>query len=157
MRAVKLASAIVVFSVVCTGCQRSEDRYLKRQVQTAEVVGEWVMAASSVADLVAVGYAAPVDPMRHTISLTSDGGCRFKTFPSALSSSGTANPPIDRECRWTLRDVAGRQTLLIDMVGEPSFTVSYYFAEEDGTLVLWQHADDPDSWRYVEYAKRGPS
>ncbi|HEX8172201.1 MAG TPA: hypothetical protein VF824_16825 [Thermoanaerobaculia bacterium] len=29
----------------------------------------------------------------------------------------------------------------------------YNLEEYQGALVLWQHADDPDAWRYVEYTK----
>ena len=30
-----------------------------------------------------------------------------------------------------------------------------YFAEEDGHLLLWQFATDPDAWRYMEFEKTG--
>lgn len=135
-------------------CQRSEDRHLKRRIEPNDLVGRWVMKSTSAKDLADVGYTAPIDPLQHTIAIDGDGTCQFHTFPSALTADGRANSLIDRRCRWSLREVVGRQVLLLDLIGEPSFVVRYNLGEDQGALVLWQHADDPDAWRYLEYTKR---
>jgi hypothetical protein len=31
----------------------------------------------------------------------------------------------------------------------------FFFADENGRLVIWQYATDPDGWRYLEFEKRG--
>lgn len=149
-----IVAALLALALGAGGCQRAEDRYLKRRVERNELVGRWVMTAASVKDLADVGYATPVDSQQHTITLSEDGTCHFHTFASALTADGRASSPVARQCQWSIRDIVGRQTLLLDLLGDPSFVVRYNFGEHHGALSLWQHADDPDAWRYIEYVKQ---
>jgi hypothetical protein len=149
VRTIVIAASIAMTLLVAS-CQRTEDRHLDRQVRPAELVGTWTMTQGSVRD---IGVSSPIDPLQHTITIRADDTCHFHTFPSALTSVGSLNPVLDGECRWRLRNVTGRQTLLLDIVAEPPLSVRYNFFAQNGTLVLWQHVGDPDAWRYVEYVK----
>jgi hypothetical protein len=56
-------------------------------------------------------------------------------------------------CRWRLVDL-GHQALQFELTPVPPTGAPYYFFdEEDGRLLLWQYADDPDAWRYMEFEK----
>jgi hypothetical protein len=41
----------------------------------------------------------------------------------------------------------------VNTSGDRDF-VSYYFDEENGHLILWQYAVDPDAWKYMEFVKK---
>ena len=59
-------------------------------------------------------------------------------------------------CRWHLND-AKHQTLNLELTPTPKSGVTYfYFAEEEGRVIIWQHATDPDAWRYLEFEKVRP-
>lgn len=149
-----MLSAIIAVSLGAFACQRAEDRYLKRQVERNESVGLWVMTTASVKDLAGIGHVGKADPQKHTIVLREDGSCQFNTFASAVGADGKTNPLVERQCQWSIREVVGRQVLLLDMIGEPSLLVRFNFGEHQGSLALWQHADDPDAWRYIDYVKQ---
>ena len=55
-------------------------------------------------------------------------------------------------CRWKVGDV-GHQALEFELTPMPAVTPYYYFAEEEGKLLLWQYATDPDAWRYMEFER----
>ena len=74
-----------------------------------------------------------------------------------ISGSDTADYRVyDSGCRWRLGQV-GHQALQFDLTPvPPAGTPYYYFDEQDGRLLLWQYATDPDAWRYMEFEKSGP-
>jgi hypothetical protein len=136
------------------GCQRSEGRYLEREVTAAEVVGTWQMNPASVQDLRDVGYTGAIDPARERIVLHADGTCVFDTRPPSVVGGGRVVPKEAVACRWKL-DTPPRQMLILAIAGNRASTVHYLFDEsQDGRLIVWQYIDDPDAWRYVEYLKQ---
>jgi hypothetical protein len=56
------------------------------------------------------------------------------------------------ECEWRLGRV-GQHALLLTLKNPQETNLHYYFDEENGELLLWQYAADPDAWRYVEFRK----
>jgi hypothetical protein len=150
MRAVKL---LLVAVLTLHACQRSEDRYLKRPVASSELIGLWTMESRSVADLRHVGYTAAIDPLQHTILLRADGTCHFHTFTDALEADGRASSPVDAECTWSVDSNNRRQKVTIALGGDKPYIAMYGIAEENDQFLLWQHADDPDAWRYVDFSR----
>jgi len=123
-------------------------------VTADEIVGVWQMTSETVKDLRDSGYTAPIDPAQHQIVLRLDGTCDFRTLPRVLTETGTPAPPVDAPCRWRLGKV-GHQALMIEIESNPPERTYYYFSEgADARLEVWQHAGDPDAWRYVEYVKQ---
>lgn len=152
VRSIFMSAAVAV--VLSTGCQHAEDRYLERAVAANEVVGTWQMTPGTVKDLQDTGYTASIDPMQHQIVLRSDGTCDFRTLARVLDEAGKPAPRLESECGWKLGNV-GHQAVQIDTHTEPPQHPYYYFSEgPGGRLELWQHAGDPDAWRYVEYTKQ---
>jgi hypothetical protein len=152
VREVFVSASVVV--ILAAGCQHAEDRYLKREVTAEEIVGTWQMTPGTVKDLADTGYTEPVDPTQHQIVLRSDGTCQFKTLTQVLTESGRPAPRIEAECRWKLGNV-GHQAVQIEVQTERPQHPYYYFSEgPNARLEMWQHAGDPDAWRYVEYTKQ---
>lgn len=152
VKSIFVSAAVAV--ALSTGCQHAEDRYLKRDVAADEVVGTWQMTPGTVKDLRDTGYTEQVDPTQHQIVFRPDGTCEFKTLPRVLTESGQPAPRIEAECRWKLGTV-GHQAVQIELQTEPPQHPYYYFSEgPSARLELWQHAGDPDAWRYVEYTKQ---
>jgi len=59
----------------------------------------------------------------------------------------------DTGCRWRLGHV-GHQALEFDLKPAPAVgPPHYFFDEQDGRLLLWQYATDPDAWRYMEFER----
>jgi hypothetical protein len=92
----------------------------------------------------------------HRIVLRADGSCTIRTF---MNLPPVAQPADDRSfesgCRWRVADRA-HQALVFELAGASSYIPHFYFDEEDGRPILWQFADDPDSWRYMEFERVGP-
>jgi hypothetical protein len=147
---------LLVFLSIATGCQFSENRYLARAVKAEELVGSWRATEFAIKSLRDVGVANQLRVEDHTLLLSADGSCSIGTFMK-ISGSDTADYRTYRTgCRWRLGDV-GHQALQFDLTPEPAGGSPYYFfAEEDGRLLLWQYASDPDAWRYMEFEKRSP-
>jgi hypothetical protein len=145
-------TAVTISTLVLSACQRSESRYLEREVAATEVIGTWQMNPASVKDLRNAGYTAAIDPSRERIVINADGTCVFDTLPPHIVRLRRAVPKTAVECRWRL-DKPPRQKLMIELVGNAS--PDYFFDEtNEGHLVLWQYVTDPDAWRYVEYTKQ---
>ena len=146
----------LVFLLIATACQFSENRYLARTVRPEELVGSWRATDFAIKSLRDVGVANHLTVDEHTLVLRADGSCSIQTFMK-ISGSDTADyRTYDTGCRWQLGQV-GHQALQFDLT--PSATSSnpyYYLAEEGGRLLLWQYATDPDAWCYMEFEKRAP-
>lgn len=148
-----LAAAISLLTTV--GCQRSEPRFLAREVAPEELVGTWVLRSESVHDLDAIGAHLGDERTSHRIELESDGGCDFQTFlPENVQLTGP--PPVltSSRCRWKLSQSGAHQQLSIELLDTRSNTIRYSFTQATGgELVIWQTIGDPDAWRYLEYSK----
>lgn len=129
MRAViRIFASATVAVILIVGCQRAEDRYLKRQVTAEEIIGTWQMTPGTVKDLQDTGYKEPVDPTQHQIIFRPDGTCEFKTLPRVLTEDGRGAPRIEAECRWKLGNI-GHQAVQIEVQTEPPQRPYYYFSE----------------------------
>jgi hypothetical protein len=134
--------AIAVAAIILGACGHSENRYLKRQVRREEAVGMWVRMRTA-----ENGSALHADSFPETILIREDETCHVRAF---VTASGPKL--IDRECRWRINH-GKRQQLFLLWNQKTAGYLDFYFDEENGRLLLWQFADDPDAWRYVEYQK----
>ena len=147
----------LVFLAFATGCQFSENRYLARTVRPEELVGSWQATEFAIKSLRDVGVSGHLAVHEHTLVLRADGSCSIRTImnlPPILEPADYRT--YDTGCRWRLAQ-SGHQALHFDLTPvPPAGAPYYYFDEEDGRLLLWQYATDPDAWRYMEFVKRGP-
>jgi hypothetical protein len=133
--------AIVIAAIILGACGQSENRYLKRQVRRDEVVGVWVRNRAAEKGYATIGW------FPETIIIREDDTCSVRGFVA-----DSAPKLIDRDCRWRINHDK-RQRLFLHWNGKTAGFEDFYFDEENGRLLLWQFADDPDAWRYVEYQK----
>jgi hypothetical protein len=153
---VKIASVLVAVTFLATaGCQRSEDRFLEREVAPEELVGTWVLRPESVQDLESIGVQIGDGMSSHWLELASDGGCRIQTFlPADIELTGPPPTVTSSRCRWELTPSGARQQLWLKLLNSPRKHAHYHFTETNGgELVIWQYIGDPDAWRYLEYSK----
>jgi hypothetical protein len=145
--------ASILFVVILAGCQFSENRYLARAVKPDELVGSWRATEFAIKSLRDVGVREHLTVQEHTVVLRADGSCTIRTIMNMPVLDAADYRTYDAGCRWRLGDV-GHQALQFDLQPAPSSgSPYYYFAEEDGRLLLWQYATDPDAWRYMEFEK----
>ena len=142
----------VIAVVVALACQRSEDRYLARSVAATEVTGRWVLTETGIDGLRFSGASTHLQRDDHVISILSDGSCSYRGFADPPRSGRAGERFVDVACEWNLRP-ANRQTLTLHLADDARTVLRFFFDEKDGELLLWQHAGDPDLWRYIEYAK----
>ena len=153
--------SLVVVLVISAACQFSEDRYLRRTVTAEELVGNWRATELAIKSLRDIGVRNHLAVGEHTLVLNADGSCSIQTIMNIPAPPFTGVSPADAPdyrtysagCRWELGDV-GHQALTFELDPAPrTGSPHYYFAEEAGRLLLWQHATDPDAWRYMEFQK----
>ena len=147
-------AGLLLFVATAAGCQFSENRYLTRTVRSEELVGSWQATEFAIKSLRDVGVSDHLAVHEHTLVLKADGSCSIRTIMNV--------PPIFEPadyrtyatgCRWRLARLE-HQALQFDLTPlPPSGAPYYYFDEEDGRLILWQYATDPDAWRYMEFVK----
>ena len=154
------ARAAQTFVIVFFGlaCQHSENRYLHRTVQPAELVGRWMGTPFAMESLRYAGYKTHLDAKEHRLLLNADGSCRAETVvnPSEASPDGAgAWVSASMPCRWRLGTDGEHQTLelMVSAASGGDRRLSFYFDEEDGGITLWQFAGDPDAWKYMEFRK----
>jgi hypothetical protein len=144
---------LVLFVMILAGCQFSENRYLDRAVKADELVGSWRATEFAIKSLRDVGVNDHLTVQEHTMVLRADGSCAIRTVMNLPVFEAADYRTYDTGCRWRLGNV-GHQALHFDLLpAPPAGSPYYYFDEEDGRLLLWQYATDPDAWRYMEFEK----
>jgi hypothetical protein len=144
---------LLLATLLSVGCQHSENRYLDRAVERHEVVGEWVATAATLALLRDEWKLTEnVDAAANRLVLRPDGSCSVGTYVAG-------EPPryvrVDRGCRWELT-ASERQELEFHFEPPPADRAPSFFfgTTTGGQLAIWQYAEDPDQWRYIEFARR---
>ena len=118
-----------------------------------ELLGSWRATEFAIKSLRDVGVHNHLTVQEHTLVLRADGSCSIRTVMNMPVSPEADYRSYDTGCRWRLGHV-GHQALQFDLTPvPPGGTPYYYFDEEDGRLLLWQYATDPDAWRYMEFEK----
>jgi len=152
-----MRSAITLL-LVLSSCQWSEDRFAKRPVSRNELIGTWVGTDYSMKSLRDVGVTDHLNREEHVLVLRPDGTCSISTtfgLPPGPNSPA-AFRSYQNNCSWRLQpwETAhrNRQTLSLSLP-RPDESSSFNLAEEEGELVIWQYATDPDAWRYLEFAR----
>ena len=125
------------------------------RVGAREVIGTWVATRTGIDGLRYAGHTKHLKASDHVMVIRPDGTCSFRSFVSPYAVNGADKGFISMEGEWTL-DQKEEQSLTIRLRDqEPSAIGPYfYFAEVKGDLILWQYADDPDAWKYFEFAKQ---
>lgn len=149
---------LVAILLLLSSCQWSEDRFAKRPISANEIIGTWVGTDYSMKSLKDVGVTDHLSREEHVLILRVDHTCSIRTTFGL--PPGPNRPAVyrsyDSGCSWTLEpwETAhrNRQTLRLRLPG-PDTTATFQLADEDGHLIIWQYATDPDAWRYLEFAR----
>jgi hypothetical protein len=146
----------LVLLAITAGCQFSENRYLARTVRSDELVGRWRATEFAIKSLRDAGVTDHLAVQEHTLVLRADGSCSIAMIVNLPVQGAADYRTYATGCRWRLGQT-GHQALQFDLTPVPPTGSPYfYFDEQDGRLLLWQYATDPDAWRYMEFEKRGP-
>jgi len=150
----KQVTLLLVASLLAS-CQFSEDRYLTRLVKPDELIGSWQATEFAIKSLLDVGVRDHLSVQDHTLVFKADGSCSIRAIVNMPDQGRVEYQTYLTGCRWRLGNI-GHQTLELDLTPPPASGSPYfYFAEEDGRLLLWFYATDPDAWRYLEFEKKG--
>jgi hypothetical protein len=149
------SAVLILLAATSAGCQFSENRYLARTVNPRELVGTWRATEFAIKSLRDVGVRDHLAVQDHTLTLRADGSCAIRTIMNMPVWEAADYRTYDTGCRWRLTD-GHPQSLTFALTPEPSGgSPYYYFDEENGQLLLWQFATDPDAWRYMEFSRSG--
>lgn len=119
-----------------------------------ELVGAWEATPFAMKSLKETGHSKHLNVSDHFLHVRPDSSCRIKSVLNIALFKPDEDPHyVDGECTWSIKN-DGHEYLDIKMKSEDSYRGKYYFDQEDGRLVLWQYATDPDSWKYMEFKKR---
>lgn len=149
----RLTVALAVVTTLALGCQHSERRYLDREVRATELPGEWVVTPETVHMFRDEWKLTErTDSAFNRITLRADGTCALRTH---LGPAPPAYYSLDDDCRWKLAKT-DYQHIIFSGSRPDHRSLSFNFGTAaGGELAIWQYADDPDQWRYIEYVKRG--
>jgi len=155
-------------------------RYIKRNVQTQEVVGKWNITSESEAKLNEFRRSFtywPVFAPWKTIQLNNDGTCQVKLEIQWLPNYSKAPTEIPREvipndvlsnniiaCSWKITNINGFSKegnntevpgieISIDYPNNYSSTFSLYIYEENNNLILWNFIGDADDFVPQDFMK----
>ncbi len=139
--------------LLLSSCQHSENRYAEREVDRTELFGSWTITEFGLKSLQDGGVRDNISRADHALELRADGSCSVKT---TFGLPGSNYRVYDSGCTWRLGNI-GHQTLELELTPPVSAYEKpyFYFAEENGQLILWQYATDPDAWRYLEFERAG--
>jgi hypothetical protein len=87
--------------------------------------------------------------------LRADGSCSVRAIMNMPVQQVADYRTYDTGCRWRLGHLTHQRLELDLTLAPPVGPPYYYFDEENGRLLLWQYATDPDAWRYMEFEKSG--
>lgn len=155
-------SCAFVWMLWLASCQWSEDRYAKRNVQASEIHGTWVATDYAIKSLADVGVKDHLNREDHVLVLRPDGSCSVRTtfdLPPPENVPSSYHVYADG-CTWTLvpAETRGRRRQELRLaLTRPDRHISFSFADEEGQVIIWQYATDPDAWRYLEFAKSRPA
>jgi hypothetical protein len=134
------------------------DRNLARRVTADEVVGTWHLTQGSLELFEREGFE--VDPDAAYTLVLADGGV------ATLDSLDDAEPPgrVQRSGTWTLLHDSPRngppsranalEVRVPRADGPGERRVDWGFTEDDGELRIWMFLGDPDTWEFIEYARK---
>ncbi len=155
MNGTRLLLAIALLAVSCRYLR--PDRNIGELVGPDAVVGEWVLTHETAVVLRKRGFSG-CPPEGCRVVFARDRGCRFNSVIESVDGTELINGP----CSWTLQhDTAGgsnvRRRNVVEIVlyrGSGEWHEYLGFARAADQLLLWQFLGDPDSWEFIEYARR---
>jgi hypothetical protein len=155
------------------------DRYIKRDIETQELAGEWKMTPESEAELNKFRETFPDWPdfaPFKTIQLNSDKTCRVKleiqwlpnyeNSPSGIPPEDIPNDVLTNNilaCSWKITKTSGFSDsgnkevrdieILISYPNNYDRTYSLFIYEENNALILWTFIGDPDDFVPQDFLK----
>lgn len=148
----------VLAVVLATSCQWSEDRFAKRNLSSHELYGRWVATDYAIKSLYDVGVRDHLNREDHILIIRRNGSCSIRTvFTLPPAPDGRSSYRVyDDGCSWSLETSAlhgrRRQYLQLELKNNER-SISFNLAEENNEIIIWQYADDPDAWRYLEFSR----
>jgi len=160
---IKFLTLILLFSF--TACQWSEDRHIKRDVSSDELLGEWGATPFAMECLKKTGHKNYLNVNDHRLVLYEDGTCEFKSIQNLDVALGRDPDPNYMDisnrtlCQWKLNKSSynGQLQQNVSFSFTPKSKINgspmYYLGEDEGKITLWQYCADPDFWKYMEFQK----
>ena len=143
--------AVAVVTTLALRCQHAEHRYLDRDVRPAELVGEWIATPETVRVLRDEWRLTEhTDSASNRITVRADGTCLVRTH---LGPRPPTYHTLDDGCRWKLEKTDYQYITFRDSRPARNILSFCFGTTVGGKLAMWQYADDPDQWRYIEYVK----
>jgi hypothetical protein len=149
---IRRGAVLIAFAALTSACQFSENRYITRPVARAELLGRWRATEFAIKSLRDIGVRERLRRDDHVLVFNADGSCVLRTIVNMPPFEGADYKSYETGCRWRLSSDTHQQ-VTFELTPAPAAAPYYYFAEENGKLLLWQHAADPDAWRYMEFER----
>jgi hypothetical protein len=158
----------------CPQLRGGPNRYIKRDVKPAELVGTWQVTDNSLERLVKEGYSKYVKKELNQLILLDGGMCNICMYDPWIP---TPTPEEDEECYKPLTGATWKITKQIAYVGHretmvPAVEITIekveetpdgsniftrifrlYIVEEKGHIVLWTFINDPDYRKYMDFIR----
>lgn len=141
------------------------ERYIERDVSTAEMIGTWNITSDSEADVKEFVKKFPgwVAYMPFTsITLNGDGTCSAAYQANWLNEAESSDTSVvhTTSCSWDLakeENLSDKISPVIEVDFEFStnhgMIQSLYIYEENGELIVWSFIGDPDDFRTQDFVK----
>jgi hypothetical protein len=154
MNAVRFALVVVCLVV---RCQHSENRYRDAPPPSA-LEGRWELTAAGRDGLKSVSQgSSPFADEQLFVVLRGNNTCEMRLLVHTRMP-GISNPSVvNSPCQWRLGNDDHDFIEIEPLSPFRAGAVRLYFGESAGDTVLWQYADDPDQWKYVEFARVRPN
>jgi len=122
----------------------------------SELIGTWRLTTNSINQLKRLGFKGDLSNHTHTVRLSAEGKCEVNAYgsysvgfePSYISGPGTWRTATETN-GWS--HYVAVHVRLPDQ--NPSRSLSFCLARDEGKLVLWWFMTDPDDRIYYEFAK----
>jgi hypothetical protein len=140
------------------------ERYIERDVQTDEMIGNWSVTEESKTILNGWIKQNPdwgINVPWNTFTLNNDGSCEIELQTGWLSKfdSDLATKEM-KACSWSLakeKNLSGKLSpvLLFDLEYPDNYDekFSLYIFEQDGNLIVWDFIGDPDDFVPQDFVK----